>query len=266
MLSNYDNFTKALLKVGIELWVGSLTVGLVGGALSYWITRRLLERYRVRRKGGKHRMSNHGKRTTHKLILASKSPRRAQLLRQAGYEFSVVEAPVAEPSVEQAHLPPAMQAEALSYFKAKAAATVCGDGVILAADTVVALGDRVFGKPEDADDARRILGALAGTTHHVITGVTVFEPATGRRKITHDATCVRMRELTDSQVSKYIAGGNWQGKAGAYGIQDRDDPFVERLQGSFSNVVGLPLELVAKLLAQFDCRPSTTGKPAAGDA
>lgn len=245
------------------MWVGSLIVGLVGGALSYWITRRLLERYRVRRKGGKHRMSNHGKRTTHKLILASKSPRRAQLLRQAGYEFSVVEAPVAEPSVEQAHLPPAMQAEALSYFKAKAAATVCGDGVILAADTVVALGDRVFGKPEDADDARRILGALAGTTHHVITGVTVFEPATGRRKITHDATCVRMRELTDSQLSQYIAGGNWQGKAGAYGIQDRDDPFVERLQGSFSNVVGLPLELVGKLLAQFDCRPSTAGKPAA---
>ena len=201
-----------------------------------------------------------------KLILASASPRRAELLRQGGYEFEAATPPLAEPDAFGMALPPELQAEASGFFKASAVSQAHHQGVVLGADTVVALGSQVFGKPRDVDDAYRILSTLAGTEHEVITGVTVLEAPTGRRRIAHDVTRVRMRRLLDEHLRRYIDGGEWEGKAGAYGIQDQSDPFVERVDGSFTNVVGLPMELVAELLVEFGfdrtpTRPQGQGNP-----
>lgn len=189
----------------------------------------------------------HGTRT---IILASASPRRAALLREAGYAIEVVPSPFHEPDIESLGLSPPALAEALSFFKARSVAERRSAGLVLGADTVVAYDGRVFGKPIDAADARRILSTLAGTTHEVITGVTLIDAATQKRLIRHDTTRVTMRPMSAAALEAYIASGAWQGKAGAYGIQDHGDAFVKRIEGSFSNVVGLPMELVAAMLEE----------------
>lgn len=186
-----------------------------------------------------------------RLILASASPRRAALLHEYGYEFEVITPPVHEPDELAGHPTPERQAEALSYFKARGVAELVGRGIILAADTVVALQSQLFGKPSDRNDARQILQALAGTTHRVITGVTLLEPLTGERLIEYDSTAVTMRRLTEEELEHYLDTEAWAGKAGAYGIQDRGDAFVERIDGSFTNVVGLPMELVGQMLSSW---------------
>ncbi len=211
-------------------------------------------------------MSGRIRRANPKLILASASPRRAELLRHCGYEFEAATPPLAEPDAFGVALPPELQAEASSFFKASAVSQTHPQGVILGADTVVALGSQTFGKPRDADDAYRILSTLAGTEHDVITGVTVLDARTGRRRIAHDVTRIRMHRLLDEHLRRYIDGGGWEGKAGAYGIQDQHDPFVERVEGSFTNVVGLPMELVVALLVEFGfdrnpTRPQSQGNP-----
>ncbi len=187
-----------------------------------------------------------------RLILASASPQRAALLREYGYEFEVVVPPVHEPDELAGHPTAERQAEALSYFKARGVAELVRQGIILAADTVVALKGRLFGKPADRNDARRILQALAGTTHRVITGVTLLEPITGERLIEYDSTAITMRRLTEEEVEHYLDTEAWAGKAGAYGIQDRGDAFIERIEGSFTNVVGLPMELVSQMLSSWN--------------
>jgi septum formation protein len=196
-------------------------------------------------------MSSGGTRSIH-LILASQSPRRRELLEAAGYEVEVVAPPCPEPEWVAKGLAPAAHAEALAYFKAAAVGRAVGRGLILAGDTVVALGDEVFGKPRDRADARRILTTLAGTTHVVITGLALLDAATGRRLIAHAATRVTMRPLVPELIKAYLDSGEWEGKAGAYGIQDGRDDFIERIDGSFTNVVGLPMELLEQMLAQWD--------------
>jgi septum formation protein len=191
-----------------------------------------------------------------RLILASGSPRRCELLVQAGYRFDVVLPPDGEPEELAPDTSPESRAEALSYFKARSVANFVGEGVVLAADTVVALDREVFGKPADVDDARRILASLAGTTHRVITGFTILAADGRRRNIGHDVTTVRMRPMPDELMARYLASDAWRGKAGAYGIQDRGDPFVERLEGSYTNVVGMPMERITELLGQWGIRSS----------
>lgn len=186
-----------------------------------------------------------------RLILASASPRRAELLRQNGYTFEVYLPPYAEPEPQGPRLSPYQHAEALSYFKARGVAQAVGVGLVLAADTIVAYDGRIFGKPADAEDARSILLTLTGTTHEVITGVTLLDAADGQRSIRHDVTRVTMRPMPPLAMDRYIASGAWENKAGAYGIQDHGDAFVERIEGSFSNVVGLPMELLAQMLDDF---------------
>ncbi|MBN1490810.1 MAG: septum formation protein Maf [Phycisphaerae bacterium] len=194
-----------------------------------------------------------------RLILASASPRRAELLRENGYAFDVRPPPYEEPDAESPRLSATEHAEALSFYKARSVAETLPAGLVLAADTVVAHQDRIFGKPEDADDARSILSSLTGTTHEVITGVTLLDAATGSRLIRHDVTRVTMRPMPPAAMDKYIASKAWWGKAGAYGIQDHGDAFVEQIDGSFSNVVGLPMELLAEMLEEFeDARQSHT--------
>jgi len=184
-------------------------------------------------------------------ILASQSPRRRQLLADAGYVFEVIPPALAEPDAKQIGLPPAQQAESLAYFKARSVTESHHPPLpVLGADTVVALGEQVFGKPRDADDARRILSTLSGTRHQVITGLALIDPS-GHRLIASDATQVRMRPMAPEELDRYIESNLWDGKAGAYGIQDRDDPVVECIEGSFTNVVGMPTELLKGLFAQL---------------
>lgn len=192
------------------------------------------------------------------LILASASPRRAQLLRQAGYRFEVVEPPFDEPDDMSAHIPAVAQAEALSYFKARGVRKLGFEGIIIGADTIVVHDGEIFGKPDDLRDAQRILQAIAGTTHQVITGLSLIDTKSNERIITHDTTTVTMRPMSDEALGQYLAGGQWKGKAGAYGIQDHGDVFIERIDGSFTNVVGLPMEILAKLLDQWGVKPNGT--------
>ncbi|MFW6155263.1 MAG: Maf family protein [Planctomycetota bacterium] len=187
-------------------------------------------------------------------VLASQSSRRRQLLLEAGYRFEVIAPPLDEPSSVPEAVTPSQHAESLAYFKARAVMERYRPSLpVLGADTVVALDDHLFGKPADVDDARRILSALSGTRHEVITGLALVDPH-GCRLIASDVTHVRMHPMADEAMEAYLATGLWEGKAGAYGIQDRDDPLVDCIEGSFSNVVGLPLEQLPGLFAHLVMR------------
>lgn len=189
------------------------------------------------------------------LILASQSPRRSALLREAGIAFEAVSPKCEEPCVEDWPFSPHEFAQSTSYLKVRSISDDWPDRVILGADTVVALDGKLFGKAADRDDARRILEALTGVTQDVITGITLYEPSTGRRFIDHAATKVTMREMSDEELKAYLDSGEWAGKAGAYGIQGTADRFVTRTEGSFSNVVGLPVEMVVEALSTFGIEP-----------
>lgn len=175
-------------------------------------------------------------------------------MREHGYNVEVVVPPLEEPSLGATDRSPAQFAEALSFFKARSVAEHVRTGWILAGDTVAALDGRIFGKPADRGEACSILSALAGTTHNVITGVTLLDAATRKRLIRHDVTAVTMKVLSPTDIEVYLDTGAWEGKAGAYGIQDRGDAFVERIDGSFTNVVGFPMKLVAVMLAEWGYR------------
>lgn len=189
------------------------------------------------------------------LILASNSPRRQELLREAGFEFSVEPSDVDEDALALAgeSLPSAV-ALRLAEAKASAVAEKFPDNVILAADTVVAFGDQLLSKPIDAADARRMLALLSGTTHIVITGVCVAMKQHGCVKSERVMSVVHMRNLSADEIDQYVAGGKWQGKAGGYGIQDRD-PFVTRLAGCHTNIVGLPMTTTVRMLAEVGIEP-----------
>ena len=202
-----------------------------------------------------------------RLILASASPRRQDLLREAGYSFIVHPADIDEDDHPPGLLPPDL-AEFLAAQKAQVVARRFPKDVVLAADTVVARGDEILGKPSDAADARRMLRLLSGTAHLVVTGVALVHAAAGLSRGTRVQSTVQMRDLTDAEIDRYVAGGDWQGKAGGYGLQDADlfpadhpgkDPFVACLTGSHSNIVGLPMEVTRELLSEADIRPSCGG-------
>ena len=187
------------------------------------------------------------------LILASSSPRRFQLLSQAGFVFRVIEPDDVEEQSLQTSASAIKQACRLAL--AKAASVVqrerfTSETLVLGADTLVALNDQVIGKARDRDHAREILSTLSGTTHRVITALAVLAQPHGRRLLEHDATSLSMIELTAEQIEEYLDSGPWQGKAGAYAIQENDE-FIRRIEGSFSNVVGLPLELLERMLRDF---------------
>lgn len=187
-----------------------------------------------------------------RLILASGSPRRRQLLAEAGYQFQVMASDIDESQVPL-HAKPAEIAELLAIRKAQAVARAHPDAVVLGADTVVALGDLTLGKPADLSDARRILSLLSGTAHHAITAVSVICADASIQLSQTVWSSVHMRRLTGEEMERYLRTGLWEGKAGAYGIQD-DDPFVTRIDGSQSNIVGLPMAEASQLLQQAGIR------------
>jgi len=180
------------------------------------------------------------------LILASASPRRREILAAMGYEFRVVP-PVVEEDVDPS-LAPERQAEVLAERKAEVVGRVVGKALVVGADTLVACEGRVIGKARDEGEAREFLRLLTTHRHAVITGVCVLDTTTGEKRIAHATTWIEMRPMSESELDSCIASGAWRGKAGAYAIQEGGDEFIRTMEGSESNVVGLPVELVAELV------------------
>jgi septum formation protein len=173
------------------------------------------------------------------LILASQSPRRRELLALAGFEFAVRACPVKE--VRRPGEDPGEYVERLAREKAEAAWTGA-DEIVLGADTTVVLGDRVFEKPADREDAIEMLGALAGREHTVITGICLRHA--GGAIVDRESTRVRFVHMTETEIAEYVASGEPLDKAGAYAIQGLASKFVERVEGCYFNVMGLPLARV----------------------
>lgn len=183
------------------------------------------------------------------LILASVSPRRAELLRGLGLDFTVIIRPT-----EEAHHEDFTARELClfnAYRKARAVAKQHPQALVLGADTLVYLGTTLYGKPADMADACRMLRELAGHTHQVVTGVCLLQLGAHLCRLFAETTDVTFKPLTKAQIAAYLAAIQPLDKAGAYAIQDRGDEIVERMNGSFSNVVGLPVERVKHELAKW---------------
>jgi septum formation protein len=184
------------------------------------------------------------------LILASASPRRADLLRQWEFEFIVV--PSAAEEIHSEDLSAGEVAQVNAYRKARVVSKRFPDAVTLGVDTVVSLGSSLFGKPANLADAERIVLALQGKTHQVVTGVCLIHLRRHRQKIFWEQTDVTFRALTPEQIRHYHTQVNPLDKAGAYGIQEKSGAaVVESISGSFSNVAGLPMERLSVELAAF---------------
>lgn len=194
------------------------------------------------------------------IILASGSPRRRELMELAGYTFTV-EVSDADENVSEAD--PGRMVEELSLRKAAAVAALHdrdrGDCEIVGADTIVVLDGKVLGKPEDEEDAARMLRALSGRSHEVYTGVSILTmkdgAVTGRRQF-HECTKVRMREMSDEEILGYIRTGEPMDKAGAYGIQGKAAIFISGIEGDYFNVVGLPICHLSGILGHMEANPS----------
>ncbi len=185
------------------------------------------------------------------LILASASPRRRQLLAEAGYAFEVDPSAVVEPEPGPASdTSPAEYAAHLAWRKAMAVARRRKDGLILAADTVCSVDGIILNKPLDRADAERMIRLQEGHDTDVITGLCLYRAGREEWIGAVETSVVRFRPLSDPERTTYLDSKRWEGKSGGYGVQDRD-PFVSVLTGSFSNVVGLPLERLAVLLEAF---------------
>lgn len=188
------------------------------------------------------------------IILASKSPRRKALLKQIGLEFTIVPGYVKE--TLNPRLKPRGQAEYLSQLKADTIYAVHKNKpdtecIIISADTIVAVDDEVLGKPKNNTDAKIMLKKLSGRKHQVITAYTLID-VRSRKKITNSqVTNVYFRKIKDSEITKYIKSEKLSDKAGAYAIQGRAAVFVEKIEGDYSNIVGLPLFSLAKDMKKF---------------
>jgi len=182
------------------------------------------------------------------LILASSSPRRAELLQAAGISFRVQAANVDE--AVQTGERSIDYVIRLAREKASVVAELCQESaVVLGADTIVVIENELIGKPADEDDARRMLRMLSGKWHEVLTGVALIAPREARTDAA--TTRVKFAPLSDDEIEWYVASGEPSDKAGAYAIQGLASRFVERIEGSYSNVVGLPVETVWRLLKEM---------------
>ena len=180
------------------------------------------------------------------LVLASTSPRRAEILRSVGWDFETL--PV---NIDETHLQgedAVEYVERLSREKAEAAERLSPQGLVLGADTTVVVDGDILGKPRDEDEARRMLYRLSGRWHAVLTGVTLIRGGEGRKcVVAHEATRVLFAALSDDEINWYVASGEPMDKAGAYAIQGRAALFIKKIEGDYWNVVGLPVQLVYRL-------------------
>lgn len=186
-----------------------------------------------------------------KLILASASPRRKQLLKQIGLEFEILASNIEEKL--NPRLKPLHQVESLSLQKAEATAQLARakGAIILAADSMVAIDDEVLGKPKDEKDAKRMLQKLSGREHAIVTGFTLLDTVSKKTVTKSVETKVRFKSLSAAEISSYIKKEKPFDKAGAYGIQELAAIFVEKIEGDYFGAVGLPLYTLAKELKKF---------------
>lgn len=186
---------------------------------------------------------------TPSLILASNSPRRRELLRQIGVHFSVAPADVDE------NIMPGEAAETyatrVARDKARIAAARVHAGIVIAADTIVVFDDEILGKPADSTEAACMLEKLSGRVHSVITAVVLKDAGTGRELVKSATTKVWFRKLSPVEIASYVESGEPLDKAGAYGIQERGALLVDRIEGCYFNVVGLPLSILGELLKEM---------------
>lgn len=190
-----------------------------------------------------------------KIILASSSPRRQELLKQLRIPFTV-QAVVVDESVQPGTKPQRMVTE-LALRKAKAAARKIENGLIVGADTVVVLDGQVLGKPRDREEALQMLKMLSGRSHEVYTGLTLFEARTGESLTTYECTTVHIRPVSGDELQAYVNTGEPLDKAGAYGIQGLGSIFVSEIKGCYFNVVGLPVTSLVSMLRWFGIRVTT---------
>jgi nucleoside triphosphate pyrophosphatase len=191
---------------------------------------------------------------TTKLILASASPRRAEILHNAGYAFAVVSSAIDETPI------PSESAEAMVQRLADAkaelvAARSVGPAIVVAADTAVLIGTQILGKPRTTEDARQMLQSLSGMTHSVITGVSLVRLPDVERRSFVEATQVYFAPMTTEEIEEYLATGEPFDKAGGYAIQGRAGRFIPRIEGCYFNVVGLPLARLARELRELGYHP-----------
>ena len=188
-----------------------------------------------------------------RFVLASGSPRRRQLLKKAGYEFEIISPPDDEVSHD------CLTIRELTVWnatrKALRIAQSRPDAVVLAADTLVTIDDRVLGKPTDLEDAVRILRLLSGRAHEVWTAVCITHAARGKSQGFHEISRVHFRSLSDRVIREYLAKVNPLDKAGAYAAQGHGTEIIERIAGSYTNVVGLPMEETTRALRAFGVTP-----------
>jgi septum formation protein len=186
------------------------------------------------------------------IVLASLSPRRADLLRQLGLSFQVIESGVVED--EKSDCDPRRLAEKLALSKAMAVAAKVSDGIIIGADTVVSVDQRILAKPSDENEAADMLRQLSGRCHRVLTGLAVIEQPRFE-VLTHvESTEVCMRTISEEEITWYLNSGEPYDKAGGYGIQGKAAVFVDRLDGCYYNVVGLPLAALWRMLGSLGIR------------
>ena len=185
-----------------------------------------------------------------KIILASSSPRRAELMRQAGYDFDVVPPDDwAECGICSRETPPEMVAR-LAAQKAENVVAKVSHGLVVACDTIAEVVGQVLGKPAGREHAERMLRTLSGREHRVYSGLVLWDAGSGRRSVDVEVSVLRMDRLSESQLRDYLDSGQWEGKAGAFGYQDKLG-WVRLLRGSESNVVGLPMELLRRRLEEM---------------
>lgn len=192
-----------------------------------------------------------------RIILASASPRRRALLEALGVDFDIVVSDADEEKVPR-DLPVELYVQELALLKAAAVAKIMlkkRDAVIVAADTIVTLDDKILGKPKDESDAARILRSLSGRGHAVYTGYCVMRTRDGKTVCDRVRTSVEFKELTDEKIAKYIKSGEPMDKAGAYGIQGLGSMLISGIKGDYFNVVGLPVSALSNTLEnEFDIR------------
>jgi septum formation protein len=181
------------------------------------------------------------------LILASASPRRAELLRNAGLEFRAVPAHVPEELASDEG--PVHYVERLARSKAEAIAARFSGDTVLGADTTVVVDGHILEKPRDAGDARSMLHRLSGRTHEVTTGICICDA--GQAIVEHETTIVTMDEISDAEIERYVAGGEPMDKAGAYAIQGIASRWASRIEGCYFNVVGLPVPRLYRILRKL---------------
>jgi septum formation protein len=181
-----------------------------------------------------------------RLILASASPARRELLARLGHPFEIAPSDIAEP--ESGFADPRTLVQTVSWLKAAAVAARIDEGIILAADTIGWINNHPILKPADQADARRILREMAGREHELWTGVVLWRRPDDLQIVWQEQTRVAVAPLSDAELDVYLATRPWQGFSGAYAIQEEDDPHVRVVCGSVTNVIGLPLESLAERL------------------